>query len=177
MCHRPARTMENVIFWLRCIVSSYVKRQWMRRAGGLLRIHDCSVGDVYPLSWWCPPCKAYNSTQLNCCVLTRRNQLVMSPGHKIQKTNWNAIQLVMSPYLRLLSWWCLQGLQLNCCVLTRRKSGPIETSLSGHASAVLRVLLTKETLCVAWLLFFISTSSQSKVDEDTRAKFRYISSS
>ena len=43
-------------------------------------------------------------------------------------------------------------LQLNCCVLTRRKSGPIETVLSGHASAVLRVILTKETLYVAWLL-------------------------
>ena len=27
------------------------------------------------------PGKAYNSTQLNCCVLTRRHQLVMSPGH------------------------------------------------------------------------------------------------
>ena len=59
---------------------------------------------------------------------------------------------------------------------TRRKSGPIETALSGHASAVLRVILTKETLCVAWLLFCISTSSQSKVDEETRAKFRYTSS-
>ena len=39
------------------------------------------------VSWWCitpelvmSPGKAYNSTQLNCCVLTRRNQLVMSPA-------------------------------------------------------------------------------------------------
>ena len=93
---------------------------------------------------------------------------------RLKKTNWNAIQLVMSPHLRLISWWCLQGLlQINCCVLllTRRKSGPIETALSGHASAVLGVL-TKETLCVAWLniIYFISTSSQSKVDECTRAK-------
>ena len=30
------------------------------------------------------PGKAYNSTQLNCCVLKRRNQLLMSPGHKEQ---------------------------------------------------------------------------------------------
>ena len=60
--------------------------------------------------------------------------------------------------------------------LTRHRSGPIETALSGHTSAVLRVILTKETLCVAWLLCCISTSSQSMVDEDTRAKFRYTSS-
>ena len=32
------------------------------------------------------PGKAYNSTQLNCCVLTRRNQLVMSPGHYINNS-------------------------------------------------------------------------------------------
>ena len=37
-------------------------------------------------------------------------------------------------------------------VLTRRKSEPIETAFSGHASAVLRVILTKETQRVAWLL-------------------------
>ena len=82
---------------------------------------------------WPPPVKTYDDQFYN-----------------IQKTNWNAIQLVMSPYLRLISLWCLQGLQLNGCVLTRRKSGPIETALSGHASAVLRVILAKETLCDAW---------------------------
>ena len=68
----------------------------------------------------------------------------------------------MSPYLRLISWWCLQGLQLNCCVLTRRKNGPIETALSGHASAVLRVTLTKETVCVAWLLYILSALAASR---------------
>ena len=68
----------------------------------------------------------------------------------------------MSPYLRLISWWCLQGLQLNCCVLTRRKNGPIETALSGHATAVLRVILTKETVCVACLLYILSALAASR---------------
>ena len=56
----------------------------------------------------------------------------------------------------------LQGLKLNCCVLTRRKNGSIETALSGHASAVLRVILTKETVCVAWLLYILSALAASR---------------
>ena len=45
---------------------------------------------------------------------------------------------------------------------TRRKNGPIETALSGHASAVLRVILTKETVCVAWLLLYLSALAASR---------------
>ena len=54
--------------------------------------------------------------------------------------------------MHLFNHYTSELLRLN--KLTRRKSGPIETALSGHASAILRVILTKETLCVAWLLFF-----------------------
>ena len=95
--------------------------------------------------YWPPPVKTYDGQ-----------------FYKIQKTNWNAIQLVMYPYLRLISLWCLQCLQLNCCVLTRRKSGPMETALSGHASAVLRVIFTNETLCVAWLLFLSALAASRR---------------
>ena len=108
-------------------------------------------------SWWYPRSLRLATKDWPPPVKTYDGQF-----YKIQKTNWNAIQLVMSPYLRLISWWCLQGLQLNCCVLTRRKNGPIETALSGHASAVLRVILTKETVCVAWLLYILSALAASR---------------
>ena len=45
----------------------------------------------------------------------------------------------------------------------RRKSGPIETALSGQASAVLRVIFTKETLCDAWLLYILSDQAASQM--------------
>ena len=53
-------------------------------------------------------------------------------------------------------------LQLNYYVLTRRKSEPIETAFSGHASAVLRVILTKETQRIAWLLYILSAQAASR---------------
>ena len=48
MCHRPARIMENVIFFtsLHCFIIRKTSINAAGPAGGLLRIHDCSVGDV-----------------------------------------------------------------------------------------------------------------------------------
>ena len=69
------------------------------------------------------------------------------------------VQLVMYPVL-----------QLNYYVLTRRKSEPIETTFSGHASAVLSVILTKETQCVAWLLYILSAHAASRRWRKTRER-------
>ena len=70
-------------------------------------------------------------------------------------------------------------LQLNYYVLPRRKSEPIETAFSGHASAVLTEgdIDQRNTACCLVIVHFISSSSQSKVDEDTRAKTRQTPSS
>ena len=59
---------------------------------------------------------------------------------------------------------------IQLCLLARsvttqlllRKSGPIETAHSGHVSAVMRVVFTKETLCVAWLLYILSARAASR---------------
>ena len=69
MCHRPARTTENVIFDFAALFQFKVKRQWMRRGRRIV---------AYPrlFSWWCIP-----------------TELVMSPGQSLQLNSTQLLRL------------------------------------------------------------------------------------
>ena len=63
------------------------------------------------LSWYCPrSLRLATYTTKEWQPLLRRTTASFIQFEK--KTNWNAIQLVTSPHLRLISWWCIPGLTM-----------------------------------------------------------------